>query len=158
MIPTSSNPFGGGGSLPGHRNKLGQAFGLEGHDLSTQWSDPEILSAGISVFFCRIGILDQAVGRRLISDGPLGVFLSGGLDSTVAGALYRERSGPLARALWVDYGQRAAEPERRAAAAVAGTWRVPLVTTALPLLSEVTRTALVNREAPRNCCRSFHRN
>ena len=41
---------------------------------------------------------------------PALVLLSGGLDSTVAGALYRERSGPLAQALWVDYGQRAAEP------------------------------------------------
>jgi 7-cyano-7-deazaguanine synthase len=75
------------------------------------------------------------------------VLLSGGLDSTVAAALHREAGGTLALGLWVDYGQRAAEPERRAAEAVARACSMPLLCTELPFLGTITRTALVARDA-----------
>jgi 7-cyano-7-deazaguanine synthase len=81
-------------------------------------------------------------------DGPAALaLLSGGLDSTVAAALYRARHGPLALALYVDYGQRAAVPERRAAEAVARAVGVDLICTGVPLLGTITRTALVDRRA-----------
>ena len=71
--------------------------------------------------------------------------LSGGLDSTVACALYRADRGELALGLVVDYGQRAAGPELRAAQAVGEALGFPVRSTRLPLLEEVTRTALVDR-------------
>jgi 7-cyano-7-deazaguanine synthase len=74
--------------------------------------------------------------------------LSGGLDSTVAAALHRARTGPVELGLCVDYGQRAAEPERRAAEAVGAALGFPVLTTTLPLLAEITDTALVRRGRP----------
>jgi 7-cyano-7-deazaguanine synthase len=76
------------------------------------------------------------------------VLLSGGLDSTVAAALYQQGVGPLALGLYVDYGQRAALPERSAAEAVARALDFPLVCTELPLLGAITKTALVARDVP----------
>ncbi|MHC5210842.1 MAG: 7-cyano-7-deazaguanine synthase [Planctomycetota bacterium] len=76
------------------------------------------------------------------------VLLSGGLDSTVAAALHREAGGVLALALWVDYGQRAAVPERRAAEGIARAFDVPLLCTEQPFLGSITRTALVARDRP----------
>jgi len=81
------------------------------------------------------------------SGSPALALLSGGLDSTVAAALYRARRGPLPAALFVDYGQRAAAPEARAASAVAAALGATLRVATLPLLGEITRTALVNRAA-----------
>jgi 7-cyano-7-deazaguanine synthase len=72
------------------------------------------------------------------------VLLSGGLDSTVAAALYAADGGTLACGLFVDYGQRAALPERQAAEAVAGALGFELLCTDLPLLGEITTTALVD--------------
>jgi 7-cyano-7-deazaguanine synthase len=62
--------------------------------------------------------------------------------------MYREAGGALALALFVDYGQRASLPERRAAEAVTRALGVPLLCTTLPLLADVTRTALVARDVP----------
>lgn len=64
--------------------------------------------------------------------------LSGGLDSTVAAALHARAEG-LDAALFVDYGQRAADPERRAARAVAAALGVPLDETTSPLLADLCR-------------------
>lgn len=75
------------------------------------------------------------------------VLLSGGLDSTVAAALAQADGRELAVGLFVDYGQRAAEPEARAARAVCAALGMECLETRLPLLAEVTRTALVDREA-----------
>jgi 7-cyano-7-deazaguanine synthase len=81
------------------------------------------------------------------SGPPALALLSGGLDSTVAAALYRARRGPLSAALFVDYGQRAAGPELRAAQAVGQALGCPVQLTTLPLLGQITRTALVDRTA-----------
>jgi len=74
--------------------------------------------------------------------------LSGGLDSTVAAALHQARSGPVSLGFFVDWGQRAAGPERRAALAVGAALGFPVLTTSLPLLAEITGTALVRRDRP----------
>lgn len=73
--------------------------------------------------------------------------LSGGLDSTVAAVLHRETAGPVALGLFVDYGQRAAGPEARAAEAVARFLGCELLRAEVPLLAAETRTALVSRTA-----------
>ncbi len=74
--------------------------------------------------------------------------LSGGLDSTVAAAIWNAQHGRVVLGLFVDYGQRALGPERRAARAVAAALGFALVETAVPLLAAETRTALVRRELP----------
>lgn len=58
--------------------------------------------------------------------------LSGGLDSTVAAALWRAEHGGAIEALFVDYGQRALIPERTAARAVASALAAELTELALP--------------------------
>ena len=70
--------------------------------------------------------------------------LSGGLDSTVAVVLHTADGGEVALGLFVDYGQRAAGPERSAAMAVARALDFELLCTELPLLGQITRTALVD--------------
>ena len=79
---------------------------------------------------------------------PALALLSGGLDSTVAAALYRARSGPMALGLCVDSGQRAARREAQAAVAVGAALGFPVQLAHLPLLGEVTETALVRRDRP----------
>jgi 7-cyano-7-deazaguanine synthase len=74
------------------------------------------------------------------------VLLSGGLDSTVAATLWAARHGGLELGLCVDYGQRAARREARAAEAVGQALGFPVRHAALPLLAEITGTALVRRE------------
>ncbi len=76
------------------------------------------------------------------------VLLSGGLDSTVAATLWAARHGGLKLGLCVDYGQRAARREARAAEAVGQALGFAVRHATLPLLAEVTRTALVRRELP----------
>lgn len=72
--------------------------------------------------------------------------LSGGLDSTVAAALHAHREG-LDAALFVDYGQRALEPERRAARAVAEHLGVPLDETRSALLVDLCRNHGLSSQA-----------
>lgn len=79
---------------------------------------------------------------------PALVLLSGGLDSTVAAAVQARRPGGVALGLCVDYGQRAARREAQAADAVGGVLGFEVVHTALPLLAEITATALVRRDVP----------
>ncbi len=76
------------------------------------------------------------------------VLLSGGLDSTVAATLWAARQGGLKLGLCVDYGQRAAQREAVAAEAVGGALGFPVRHAQLPLLGEITRTALVRRDVP----------
>ena len=74
--------------------------------------------------------------------------LSGGLDSTVAATLYARDVGSMSLGLFVDYGQRALEPERRAVRAIGEVLGVEVIETQVQLLKEVTETALVNERAP----------
>jgi 7-cyano-7-deazaguanine synthase len=74
--------------------------------------------------------------------------LSGGLDSGVALALWRDAGNTALLAVFCDYGQRAAGPEQRAAAALASRLRVPFACVALPWLGELcvaAGSALVDR-------------
>jgi len=79
---------------------------------------------------------------------PALALLSGGLDSTVACALYQADEGVLAKGLFVDYGQRAAIPEERAARAVAESFGMEFERAELPILARITRTALVDTKNP----------
>jgi 7-cyano-7-deazaguanine synthase len=74
--------------------------------------------------------------------------LSGGLDSGVALLLWRDAGNAALLALFCDYGQRAAVPEQRAAAALAARLQVPFAAVALPWLGELSvasGSALVDR-------------
>ncbi len=81
---------------------------------------------------------------------PALALLSGGLDSTVASALYVADGGRLARGLFVHYGQKAAVPEERAARAVGAALGIAVDRIDLPALGAVTGTALVaaDRDLP----------
>lgn len=74
------------------------------------------------------------------------VLLSGGLDSTVALAQAR-LDGPVLLALTFDYGQRAAAAEIRAAGRICDRYGLPHRVVQLPFLSEITTSALVNRDS-----------
>jgi 7-cyano-7-deazaguanine synthase len=98
---------------------------------------------------------EAAAGGSRAADGaatthrvPALALLSGGLDSTVAAALYRARHGEVRLGLCVDYGQRAARREREAAQAVGAALGFPVELAEVPLLGRVTATALVARERP----------
>lgn len=67
--------------------------------------------------------------------------LSGGLDSGVAAACFRERGDRLCAAVFCDYGQRAARPEERAAQALAARFDVELHVCRLPWLAAWMRLA-----------------
>lgn len=70
--------------------------------------------------------------------------LSGGLDSTVATTQAHRQDGVIL-ALTFDYGQRAAERERRSARGVAAELGIRQRTISLDFLGELTTTALVDR-------------
>jgi len=67
--------------------------------------------------------------------------LSGGLDSGVALATWRERGGEVALALTADYGQRAAAEEMRAARTLADRFGVAWRPLPLPWLGDAARHA-----------------
>lgn len=69
------------------------------------------------------------------------VLLSGGLDSGVAGAVFRREGGSLVTALFCDYGQRAAGREAEAAARLAARWSVPFRRVELPWLAGLAQLA-----------------
>ncbi len=72
------------------------------------------------------------------------VLLSGGLDSTVALALYLEKNS-LDLALTFDYGQRASRNELAAAQSIAEFYDIRHQIVSIPFLQEQTHSALVNR-------------
>jgi len=75
------------------------------------------------------------------------VLISAGLDSTVN--LKRALDeGAVAAGLTFDYGQRAAGPETRDAAAMCARFRIRHETIRLPWLARITRTALVGKKRP----------
>ncbi len=77
------------------------------------------------------------------------VLLSGGLDSTAALAIAPEAGLAPAVALYVDYGQRAARREERAAWAIAGRYGLAFERVDLPWLARLAPSALFGEgEAP----------
>ncbi|MBI4197354.1 MAG: 7-cyano-7-deazaguanine synthase QueC [Deltaproteobacteria bacterium] len=72
------------------------------------------------------------------------LILSGGLDSTVSSWIAREQTKPVL-ALTFDYGQRAVKREIEAAKYQADLMGVSHRIIALPWLSEITKTSLVNQ-------------
>jgi asparagine synthase (glutamine-hydrolysing) len=89
FVPAPATMFRGISKIPaGHLLKVTQ----EGPSLRQYW-DVRIDQADLSEAAFISGIrerLTAAVAKRLVSDVPLGVFLSGGLDSTAVLALARE--------------------------------------------------------------------
>ncbi len=77
---------------------------------------------------------------KSVSEGAI-VLLSGGLDSTVALADTLTRQ-PVACALTLDYGQRAAKKELQATRAIADHYQVPHRAIALPWLADLLPQAL----------------
>lgn len=73
------------------------------------------------------------------------VLLSGGLDSTVSLA-HAMRDSEVDLCLTFDYGQRAANREKKAAAALAAHYKVEHLIVNLPYLREITQTALVRSD------------
>jgi len=73
--------------------------------------------------------------------------LSGGLDSTVATALARQRYD-VTLALTFDYGQRAASKEIEAARKLCEAWKIEHEVIDLPWLAAETHTALVDKNVP----------
>lgn len=71
------------------------------------------------------------------------VLLSGGLDSTVALALYLVKDS-IDLALTFDYGQRASRKEISAARKIAEYYKIQHKVVTIPFLKEQTHTALVN--------------
>ena len=59
-------------------------------DVATERPDPDAAAAAAADLESR---LDEAVGVRLASDVPVGMFLSGGVDSAVLASMLRERRG-----------------------------------------------------------------
>lgn len=74
------------------------------------------------------------------------ILLSGGLDSLVSIAQAKEESEVLL-ALFFDYGQKALIKEKAASEAIARHYSVPYKVVRLDWLSEITKTALVDKKA-----------
>lgn len=93
--------------MPGHTLELGEQGGprIERYwDLNTEVDEPR--SHGYYVETYR-GLLETAVSSHLMSDVPLGVFLSGGLDSSAVAALTTKiRKEPI-ETFCVGYGEEA---------------------------------------------------
>lgn len=84
-------------------------------------------------------VLVDSVAARMEADVPLGVFLSGGVDSSLVAALMRERAGRPVISFSIGFAERSHD-ESAAAAAVArhlGTEHVPLTVTARDALDLV---------------------
>jgi len=71
------------------------------------------------------------------------VLLSGGLDSAVS-LVQALKETDVALSLTFDYGQRAAEKEKNAAAALSAHYKINHRVLEVPFLKEITRTALVS--------------
>jgi asparagine synthase (glutamine-hydrolysing) len=82
-------------------------IGVDGHERTTSYWQPPPSTTGGSAAAAADRVrdaLEGAVARQLVADVPVGVFLSGGLDSSTVSALaHRHLSGPL-RTFSVGFG------------------------------------------------------
>ena len=70
---------------------------------SLDWSAPQPMSLPDAIE-CSESLIRRAVDRRLVSERPLGVFLSGGIDSTVVAALANEAHSEPISTFTVSFG------------------------------------------------------
>jgi asparagine synthase (glutamine-hydrolysing) len=98
--------------LPGHRLEV-----CDGNVTTSRWHVHEPVAEGDLAV-----LLSEAVARRLEADVPVGLFLSGGIDSASVTALAVQHAGPGLQAFTMSYpGHRSDEADRaRAIAAWAG--------------------------------------
>ncbi len=92
-------------------------------DLYSYWSprrDPDIEQASLEELIPQARqLMDDSVQRQLVSDVPLGVFLSGGVDSTILTALASQHDSALATFTVTFEGNELAAYNEQAAARVA---------------------------------------
>jgi asparagine synthase (glutamine-hydrolysing) len=87
---------------PGSR--LTWSFGGDDPAIERYWSAPTVdRAAPVPSEEELEGLLDQAVERQMISDVPIGVFLSGGTDSSLLAALMARHSGRPVRTFSVSF-------------------------------------------------------
>ena len=69
--------------------------------ISTYWSAEKVATEGVSSLYSdsdeevldRLeSVLQQSVNQQMVSDVPLGAFLSGGIDSSLVAALMQQQS------------------------------------------------------------------
>jgi asparagine synthase (glutamine-hydrolysing) len=84
-------------------------------------------------------LLGDAVGRRLVSDVPLGAFLSGGIDSSTIAAMMRAKSNAAVRTYSIGFDQTGYDeaPHARAVAAALGTEHTELYVSAAEALDVI---------------------
>jgi asparagine synthase (glutamine-hydrolysing) len=81
-------------------------FGSAGPTIERYWSPPLADSAlPVPGEFELEDLLDRAVKRQMISDVPIGVFLSGGIDSSLAVAMMARHSGKPVRTFSVAFAE-----------------------------------------------------
>jgi asparagine synthase (glutamine-hydrolysing) len=128
---------------PGHR--LVWEPGASGPAIDRYWSPPRSTERGapsVDLLSEEVrALLEQSVRSRLISDVPLGVFLSGGLDSTLIAALAAQAVEGQLRTFTVGYDTgdvSELEPARQAARAL-GTDHRELVLSEDDVVGDVPR-------------------
>ena len=108
-------------------------------------------------------LLGDAVGRRLVSDVPLGAFLSGGIDSSTIAAMMRVKSNAAVRTYSIGFRQTGYDeaPHARAVAAALGTEHTELYVSpveALGVIPDCRGSMTSPLPIPRKCrpisCRS----
>lgn len=90
-------------------------------------------------------ILNQAVEKRMVSDVPLGVFLSGGIDSTLVAAMMQKQSAQPIKTLTISFDEKKYNeaPIASKTANILGTEHTELNLTAQDTMNMVSRIAYI---------------
>lgn len=103
--------------LPGHYIRFSAARGLDTMRLAkpeAYWNLAEVAAQGIAKPFAGNdadaivvleGLLKRAIGLQMVADVPLGVFLSGGIDSSTITALMQEQSSQPVKTFSVGFNE-----------------------------------------------------